>query len=497
MSQESRKPKEARSVTRGLTRRDFLRAAGVGAAGLPLLGAAGCGGLAGGPSGVPDEYLPRGGPGTGRMNVVLVILDSLRKDHVGAYGNDRVRTPALDAVAQEGLRFTRAHPEAMPTIPARRAIHTGARTFPLEAPVYGWASIPHGQQTLAEVLKREGYGTFLVTDTYHQFSMNFGRGFDAIRAIRGQERDAYKNLSSISEEEVHRRYLVQGEGKKARQYLANVRGRKREEDWFAPKVFLGAIDMLEAAASRKEPFFLVADSYDPHEPWDPPKKYVDLYDEGYEGKDPLNSNYGSDDYLTARQLLRMRALYAGEVTMADRWLGNFLGKVHDLGLMEDTLLVVVSDHGHAFGEHGVTGKPPYALWSELTDIVLLMRHPERKAAGQASDHFASTHDLAPTILGMLGIESPPTMAGRDLSALFDGKNLEGRDHLTSGYKDHVWARDDRRVMFSRKDGSEPRLYDAQSDPRQERDLAENEPDTVGLMFEDYVLKDAGGALPSL
>jgi hypothetical protein len=87
------------------------------------------------------------------------------------------------------------------------------------------------------------------------------------------------------------------------------------------------------------------------------------------------------------------------------------------------------------------------------------------------------------------------MGGQDLSVLFDDKDPEERDHFTSGYRDYVWVRDKRHVMFSRNDGSEPRLYDAQSDPRQERDLAEEYPDTVGRMFEDYVLKDAGGSLP--
>jgi arylsulfatase A-like enzyme len=482
---------------KGLTRKDFLRAGGIGAAGASLLGSgtlAGCAGFTEDLRQPPVEYLPSGGLA---MNVILVILDSLRKDHVGAYGNDRIQTPTLDTVAKEGLRFTRAHPDAMPTIPARRAIHTGTRTFPLKPPAYGWSTIPDEQPTLAETLKSEGYGTYFVTDTYHQFTGNFGRGFEVYNRIRGQERDLYKNPFVISEEEMRERYLIQGKGKKARQYLANVQGRKGEEDWFAPRVFLAAIDMLEEAARRKEPFLLVADCYDPHEPWDPPEEYVSLYDEGYEGKDPLNSNYGSDDYLTDRQLLRMRALYAGEVTMADRWLGNFLQKAHDLGVMQNTLLVVVSDHGHAFGEQGVTGKPPYALWSELTDIVLFVRHPEGRRAGQASDHFASTHDVAPTILGMLGIPPLKAMGGQDLSVLFDGKDPEKRDHFTSGYKDHVWARDKRHVMFSRNDGSEPRLYDAQSDPRQERDLAEDDPDTVGRMFEEYVLKDAGVSPPTL
>jgi arylsulfatase A-like enzyme len=97
--------------------------------------------------------------------------------------------------------------------------------------------------------------------------------------------------------------------------------------------------------------------------------------------------------------------------MADHWLGNFLHKAHEHKIIENTLLVVVSDHGHALGEQGVTGKPPYALWSELTDIVFFLRHPEGKGAGQASDHFASTHDVAPTILGMLGIDPPKPMDG--------------------------------------------------------------------------------------
>src|SRR5215217_9119412 len=109
---------ERDDVDRTLTRSDFLKVAGAGAAGISLLGTAGCSRLAQ----LPQEYLPRGGS---MMNVVVVIIDSLRKDHVGAYGNDWIKTPSLDALAKESLRFTRAYPEAIPSIPARRGIHTG------------------------------------------------------------------------------------------------------------------------------------------------------------------------------------------------------------------------------------------------------------------------------------------------------------------------------------------------------------------------------------
>ncbi len=88
------------------------------------------------------------------------------------------------------------------------------------------ARCPQRSATLAETLKDRGFGTFLATDTYHQFKMNFGRGFDIYRKIRGQERDHYRDPSLISEREMRRRYVINGTGELARQYLANIKGRR-------------------------------------------------------------------------------------------------------------------------------------------------------------------------------------------------------------------------------------------------------------------------------
>jgi arylsulfatase A-like enzyme len=409
-------------------------------------------------------------------------------------------------LAKESLRFTRAYPESLPTICARRAIHTGFRTFPYKdrpseqrhAPAYGWLPIPREQATLAETLEARGYQTMLVTDTYHQFRppMDFNRGFDTYHWIRGQEKDHYRPILPASDEEIRERYLLHGEALKARQYLANTRGRETEEDWFAPRVFLQATEFLEAA-SKREPFFLVVDNYDPHEPWDPPEKYTSLYyPEGYDGSEPFTTIYGRDDYLTERQLQRMRALYAGEVTMVDRWLGRFLDRMDELDLFENTLLILLSDHGHALGEHGYTGKPHYALWPELTDIVFMIRHPEGKGAGETSDYYASTHDVAPTILGFLGIEPEQPMEGQDLSVLLEGRGPEQRPHFTLGYSEFVWARDEGFAMFGRNNGEEAKLYDLLADPKMDSDVAAKHPDVVRRMFEDYVIGDAGGPLPT-
>src|SRR5215212_11634597 len=138
---------EGRPELSEITRRDFLKLAGAGAAGATVLSAAGCSGFADKVSRLPEEYLPGGGAGP---NVILVIIDSLRRDHVGVYGNDWIHTPTLDAIAKESLLFTRAHPEAMPTLPVRRAIHTGMRTWPTRPPNFGSTPIPPGQSTLAE-----------------------------------------------------------------------------------------------------------------------------------------------------------------------------------------------------------------------------------------------------------------------------------------------------------------------------------------------------------
>jgi hypothetical protein len=170
----------------GLTRREFLKVAGAGTAGIaalgPSLATAGC------------SYLPEGGS---RINVIVVIIDSLRKDHVGAYGNDWFQTPNIDALAGESLRFTRAYPDSLPTIRARRAIHTGRRTFPFKdwnppeddaIRLPGWQPIPDEQRTMAQTLADAGFGTMLVTDTQHQFkpSYNFHKGFALFDSIRGQ-----------------------------------------------------------------------------------------------------------------------------------------------------------------------------------------------------------------------------------------------------------------------------------------------------------------------
>ena len=442
------------------------------------------------------------------MNVILVILDSLRKDHVGIYGSDGIRTPSLNALAKESLRFTQAYPESIPTLCARRAIHTGLRTWPFrnwdppegeDFMPAGWQQIPEEQTTISEILEEQGFNTVLLSDTHHMFkaSMNFQRGFKVFDWIRGQERDGYRPVMGVTQEKVDQ-MTVPGNSRsmedKVRQYLANTKDRKSEEDWFAPRVFSMASDFLRTA-DKGQPFFLVVDCFDPHEPWDPPDRYVSLYDDSYDGPEPTVPEYSDAGWIDERELERMRALYAGEVTMTDRWFGRFIDTLDSSDFAKETLLVVLSDHGVALGEHDATGKPFWALYPELTDIPFMIRHPEGTRGGETSDYYASTHDVAPTILGFLDMEPRSPMDGQDLSVLFGGGQPSERNHFTLGYDEYVWARDDRYVLLSRNDRAQTKLYDLNADPDMNTDIADANPDVARRMFDDYVIGDAGGPLP--
>ena len=331
------------------------------------------------------------------MKAIVVILDSLRRDHVGCYGASSIHTPSLDQFSRESIQFSNPKPEALATLQTRRAVHTGNRVFPFgdhrsykgdinRAP--GWG--PHSEDvvTMAEIARHGGFHTGLITDTYHQFkpSMNFHRGFDQFHWIRGQENDHWGSVQLVDRDtvEAHSYPAQHNEFRRIRfrRYLSNVARRHYETDYFAPQVFSEAMRFIED--NRERDFLLVVDSFDPHEPWDPPWWYVDRYAPGYRGTDLIWPTYGACEGLDQAQIDLIRALYAGEVTMTDRWLGAFLEHCHCLGIMDETLLVVFSDHGHSLGEHGVMGKLPHSSYPELIDIIMMVRPPGSATADPAA-----------------------------------------------------------------------------------------------------------------
>lgn len=494
-----------RARSRRFSRRGLLKAGGAGAAGVAALGASGCLG------GDDDES-----SGDSRPNVLLIVTDSTRRDFVGTYGGDRLaRTPSIDALAREGLRFDHAVPEAMPTVPVRRALLTGVRSYPFrdwqvapQLPQFpGWNPIPASRQMFPELMTRAGIETAYVTDNPFLIGPRFEkfrRTLDVSRPVdlQGEYRVWNKPLAKgrlASKRQIANYLLPALEGTEAEQRLREHEGVNaglNPEELSGARVMRTGMDLLDSLKDR-QPFFLGVDAFDPHEAFDPPTTYVRRSSgEGIEPIIPFETPFSKvkEVEATEEQVDRVRELYAGELTYIDAWIGRLLNKLDDVGLAESTVVYYLSDHGILLGEHGVLGKANETLGSEIHRIPYLIRHPEGKRAGQTSNYFASTHDVAPTLLSFQGIGSPGRMDGEDLSVMFKGEEPPAREHWTTCYANYVAAGDGRYVLIADNQGERKRLYDRKTDPKEVDDIAAANAEVVDSLWRSIV-EQAGGTMP--
>lgn len=468
-----------------LSRRDLL--AGAAAAGLTAT----VPGLASGCSSAEGS--------SGPDNVVVVVIDSLRTDHVGAYGGQAAKTPTLDRLARESLVFDRARHEAMPTGPVRKSVLIGRSGYPFRGwsrepglpDVPGWEGIHRGERTFLDVLGRRGYLTGYVTDNPHLLKpafAHFRRRPDVMREVKGQVPGFRLRGRGVSQARLRRHLAPELRGadrERVREYLSYNGARRGDDDYLSGRVFGGAIDFVERAASEESPFALVVDCFDVHEPWDPPDSYLARYARirrgGYRPIQPFSTPAGKTSDLSKRTLRLAQRMYAAEVTYLDHWLGRLLDRIDELS-QESTWVVVVSDHGVMLGEHGLIGKTSSALYSELLDVPFMIRHPRGAGAGQRTDYFASSHDIAPTLLAGAGAPVPRAMDGVDLGPLLTGgEPSERRPVWTSAWSDKLLAGDGRWLLVADNDRGrlrDVRLHDTRRDPRELRDVADRHPKVV-------------------
>ena len=430
---------------------------------------------------------------TDRPNIVVIVADTFRRDHLGAYGNPRIRTPYLDEFARSSVVFDQHVVSSFPTMPARADILTGTFSYAH----MGWEPLPRHLLTLPEVLSKAGYLTMGVVDTPFFMRNGFGydRGFDDFIWVRGQGDDTRP----------HER--------------ADARGTWRsEEDRLVARTMTEAERWIER--HYDEQFFLYVDTWDPHEPWDAPDYYTAGYREGYAGEQ-LYPCYGKweDAGLTEDDVDLAHATYCGEVSMVDFWIGRLLAKLDVLGLRENTLVFFTSDHGFYFGEHGYFGKAEWEhepdasvtqdslvpdwlteswlltvewspLYRELTNVPLMVRGPGLDPGRRSA--MTTAPDLAPTIMELTGLGHPPTMTGESFHEVLSGKADEHRSFVVSSWPlylaegEIVTAIDskarriadympltvttpDRSLILGGPD-DEPEFYDLASDPSEQNNV---------------------------
>ena len=460
-------------------------------------------------------------------HIILVVFDTLRRDAVGCYGTPpswgRINTPNLDAFARESVTFTRAYPESLPTLCARRAIYTGKRTYPFHngdfrhikgdyvgvAP--GWGPIPEDQHTMSEIFSSQGFRTGLVSDLYHQFkpSKNFWRGFDQWSFIRGQETDAARSGPMPSQAEID--YWVPREFQDLRgsglqysgkQYtghwfsssvLLNMHDRVREEQWFNAQVMQESARWIEQNQDA-ERLFLTVESFDPHEPWFVPKHYRSRYDP-HNGREQVISPYAEIPDLAQDLVRRTRANYAGLVEMCDRWFGHLIESLRVNGILDQTLMVVTADHGHSLWERrGYIGKRNYPSDPETYEVPLILRHPGKLGACTNCDAMVQAHDISATILEAAGLQSPEPIDGKSFyrTAFHGGAPI--RDHVTVGWGAAMTVIDDQWWFNSKIDGKGAFLHDSPRPPVGAPNLAEQHPEVARELFA-LGKDDAGGSFP--
>ena len=413
-----------------------------------------------------------------RPNIVCLVLDSLRHDHVHAWGQPWVQTPCLDRFAAESACFDRAYIGSFPTIPCRTDLMTGRFTFPHR----GWSPLPRDAAVLATALRACGYTTQLIADTYHLFrdGHQFDRGFHGWEWIRGQEGDRFVVDASAPTRLPAPAHKLRNPERLREVYLKNVSRRRSEEDWFAPQVMRSALRWLEGNRGGP-PFLLWIDEFDPHEPWDPPAHYVEPYDPEPAPESVISPVYGPASAYGPEELRHMRALYAGEVSLVDHWVGVVLDGIDRLGLRENTLVVVLSDHGHYLdypGDQGQVGKPT-PLYEGVAHQVCMLRHPAGLGAGRRLPQLVQPVDLLPTLLEVAGAGAPPGLEGHSLLSLLRGAEAWPRRMAVScPHRGVPTLTTERWSLVYQPDGRPARLFDLGSDPAQGRDLAAERPDAV-------------------
>ena len=392
-------------------------------------------------------------------NAIVVMFDSLQFNYLGCYGNNWIKTPNFDRFAREGVVFENCYTEGLPTVPCRRAMHTGRYTVQKA----GWVALTMEDTTIADLCWGRPIDTALVFDCpmYRLAKFGYTRGFDKVWFTHGHEADHMfygqdELIHKKPEDYLEERVMAEADkvlGEKAvaplldeiSSYLKQRQYWKSEEDRYVVKTMKKAVEYLEQVDRNKQ-FFLWVDSFDPHEPWDPPSVYLDFpcpYDPDYTGKDQfLPIMCPVEGVYTEPELRHVRMLYAELVTLCDKWFGYLLDNIRRLGFEENTLVLQVSDHGEPLGNgadgHGIMRKIRPWPYEELVHAPMMLRAPGVQA-GQRIKAFVQSCDVAPTVCDWLGIGVHPDMQGKSLLPLVRGEVDKLRDFAISGYCKFSWS----------------------------------------------------------
>jgi len=344
-------------------------------------------------------------------NVLLILVDTLRKDHLHLYGYERRTSDTIDALGAEGWVLENHIASASQTVPSTLSmmlsrhpsehgfVHLENRQFQMNRPRY-----PEAFLFLAEVFRDAGYATAaFVSNPFLQRENGFAQGFETF--LHSEERAETLTLPAL--------------------------------EWLAGR-----------ASEPARPFFLYMHYFDVHWPYDPPPEYRDRFPIPKDAR-PIYSN-GPFPGAKPDDLAATISLYDGEIAFVDGQIAQILDALERLGMQDDTILVVTSDHGDEFLDHGGLGHGT-TVYGELVRVPLVLVYPGRLEPGRRIEYLTHHIDLAPTLAAFAGIETPPTFRGRSLFEPAD------RAFAENGSWRAVYD-SDRKLVLNRKTG-EVKVFD--------------------------------------
>ncbi|MGA1871112.1 MAG: sulfatase-like hydrolase/transferase [bacterium] len=355
-----------------------------------------------------------------KPNVLLISIDTLRADHLSCYGYTKIQTPHIDSLAHDGIRFASHYTPVPITLPSHATLLTGL--YPSEHGVRsnGCFRLKGEEVTLPELLQQEGYKTGAFIGAYVMHSrFGLSQGFDSYDENFGG--DASDSLMERMQKSL---------------YVERRAG-----------------DIVNAAQSwlqqrGDQPFFLFIHCFDPHAPYDAPAPYTTPYE-------------------TASSQGRIVSAYDGEIIYTDACLGRLFHAMRQMGIYDNTIICVTSDHGEGLGEHG-EDTHAFFVYDSTLHVPLIIRFPEKIKKGQVEKRITHNADIAPSILYLLGINIPDGMHGE---ALLDKKADRANVYYFEthfGFYNHGWSA----LEGIRKDGwkyiyaPKPELYNMENDPKE-------------------------------
>lgn len=401
-------------------------------------------------------------PAAHHPNVILYVVDTLRADHLGCYGYRKPTSPALDALATEGMVFTDATAQASWTKPATASIHTG-RYPSRHGAVTLLQPLRSDVPTLAETLRAAGYRTGgFVTNANVSGEFGFNRGFERYDYLPEEPTRAGVHVP-------------------------------------ADTVTATALDWLANGDAR--PFFLYLHMTDPHAPYAPPPAFRERFRDPSlhaslpDVPNPVAVVEKTPALATPDNVAALAALYDGEIAFTDASLGALMSALRERGLAERTIIVVTADHGEEFADHGGF-EHGYTLYRELVHVPLVMRVPG--VAPARIPGLVRQIDVMPTLLGYAGVPAVRGLDGRDLRPLIAGVAApapEAFAHTRLGTVEvsAIVTRDWKVIQYANPRPGEVEVYDRQRDPEERTNVADRSPILVGWARQRLLERSAGAA----